>query len=155
VTLYPGFEEFYEQGFAKVYKAAFVLSNDPDLAEEATQEAFARLLAKWTRIGHEPWAIGWVMTTTLNVIRRTRKSRLVLVDRQATDMDTELSIDLRIALRSLPRRQQETVFLHYVADLPVADVARSLGCRVGTVKTHLWRARQQLARSLAADDAGR
>lgn len=156
MTPHPGFAEFYEDGFAKVYKAAFVLSDDRDLAEEATQEAFARVLERWNRIGHEPWAIGWVMTTALNLIRRARGShRLLPIDRQATETDTDSSIDFRIALRSLSRRQQEAVLLYYVADMSVEHVAASLGCRVGTVKTHLWRARQQLARSMRADDAGR
>jgi RNA polymerase sigma-70 factor (ECF subfamily) len=155
VTPHPGFAEFYEEGFAKVYRAAFVLSNDREVAEEATQEAFARVLERWNRIGQEPWAIGWVMTTALNLIRRTRGSHRLPIDRQVTEFDADSSIDLRIALRSLSRRQQEAVLLHYEADMSVEHVAASLRCRVGTVKTHLWRARQQLARSMRADDAGR
>ena len=42
-------------------------------------------------------------------------------------------------LRSLSRRQREVVALRYLADLPEADVARALGCSVGTVKQHASR----------------
>ena len=42
-------------------------------------------------------------------------------------------------LRSLSRRQREVVALRYLADLPEADVARALGCSIGTVKQHASR----------------
>jgi outer membrane protein assembly factor BamB len=40
-------------------------------------------------------------------------------------------------VRSLPRRQAQVVALHYLGDLPVAEIARVLGCAEGTVKAHL------------------
>jgi RNA polymerase sigma-70 factor (ECF subfamily) len=51
-------------------------------------------------------------------------------------------------VRSLPRRQGQVVALHYVLDLSVAEVARTLGVSEGSVKVHLSRARKTLARSL-------
>ena len=53
----------------------------------------------------------------------------------------------------LPRRQAETVVLHYVDDRSVADIALVLGTSEGTVKTHLHRAREALAARLG--DEGR
>ena len=52
------------------------------------------------------------------------------------------------ALRALPDRQRVAVALHYLADLSVADVAAAMGISEGAVKTHLHRARSQLAVSL-------
>lgn len=49
------FTVLYEEGFAPVYKAALMLCGRRDLAEDATQEAFARALERWDRIGGEPW----------------------------------------------------------------------------------------------------
>ena len=49
------------------------------------------------------------------------------------------------ALRRLPLAQREAIALHYLADLPVAEVASSLGVPVGTVKTRLSRGRAALA----------
>lgn len=51
-------------------------------------------------------------------------------------------------VRSLPRRQGQVVALHYVFDLSVADVAHTLELSEGSVKVHLSRARQTLARSM-------
>jgi RNA polymerase sigma-70 factor, ECF subfamily len=50
--------------------------------------------------------------------------------------------------RALPRRQREAVTLHYLVDLPVAQVARLMGCREGTVKAHLAHARKALRAQL-------
>jgi RNA polymerase sigma-70 factor (ECF subfamily) len=55
---------------------------------------------------------------------------------------------LHKALRRLPSRFQEVLALHYLAELPVVDVARLLGVPPGTVKSRLSRARDALRRRL-------
>lgn len=143
------FVTLYEEGFASVYKAALLLGGDPPLAEDATQEAFARALERWERLGDKPWVLGWVMTTALNLVRRRNRWRIHrYTTRESEQGDIERSLDLRGAIRSLPRRQREAVTLHHIADLPVRDVAKVMGCREGTVKAHLFRAREHLARAL-------
>ncbi len=49
------------------------------------------------------------------------------------------------AVRRLSLQQRRVVLLHYVDDLDVEQIARVLECSAGTVKTHLHRARTQLA----------
>jgi RNA polymerase sigma factor (sigma-70 family) len=61
--------------------------------------------------------------------------------------------DLGDAVRRLPAREREVVVLHYVADLPVADVAERLGVAPGTVKRALHDARRRLAAALAPPPA--
>jgi RNA polymerase sigma-70 factor (ECF subfamily) len=60
-------------------------------------------------------------------------------------------------VRELPPRQQQAVVLHYRLDLPVEEVARLMGLREGTVRTHLARARRVLLAELEGDEdaAGR
>jgi len=55
-----------------------------------------------------------------------------------------MRLDVERAVVSLPRRQREVITLHYLADLPVADVAVVLGISVGSVKSHLFDARAAL-----------
>ena len=52
------------------------------------------------------------------------------------------------AVRKLPARQRETVILRYYEDLPEAQIAKVLGCTVGTVKSQLAKARSSLADAL-------
>jgi RNA polymerase sigma-70 factor, ECF subfamily len=149
-----GFRELYEREFAAVYRAAYALSGDRSLAEDATQEAFARALIRWRHLGREPWAGGWVMTTALNFTRRQMRKRPQPAERERrpAETDAEALIDLRRAVRTLPARQQTAVVLHYLMDLPLEEVAGAMGCKEGTVKAHLARARGALERRLADED---
>ena len=52
------------------------------------------------------------------------------------------------ALGTLPIRQRQAIVLHYLADLPVEEVAATLGARAGTVKSWLARGRHTLAARL-------
>ena len=61
-------------------------------------------------------------------------------------------LDLREAVLTLAPAQRAAVSLHYLAGLPVADVADALVCSESTVRTHLQRARQRLATLLEEVD---
>jgi len=52
-------------------------------------------------------------------------------------------------LRELSPEQRAVVFLHYVADLPVREIARLSGSTTATVKVRLHRARRSLRASMA------
>lgn len=54
------------------------------------------------------------------------------------------------ALRALPRRQRDCVTLRYYYDVPIADIAATLGLSVNTVKTHLHRGLEALGTTLEA-----
>jgi RNA polymerase sigma-70 factor (ECF subfamily) len=51
-------------------------------------------------------------------------------------------------LRALPARQREAFTLRVLEEFDVADTARIMGCSEGSVKTHLYRAREALQRQL-------
>lgn len=76
--------------------------------------------------------------------------------REAAD---ELGPDLLAvvqALRLLPEKQRLVLVLHYLADLPVDQVANELGISAGTVKSRLSRGRAALAPLVSEfDDAER
>ena len=55
-------------------------------------------------------------------------------------------------VRRLPRRQAQAAALFYALDLPVTEVAATLGCPEGTVKVHLSRARAKLASRLVTTE---
>jgi RNA polymerase sigma-70 factor (ECF subfamily) len=149
VTANADFRDLYEREFGAVYRAAYALCGQRDLAEDAAQEAFARALARWRRLSREPWAGGWVMTTALNFARRQMRKRRPIERERPPDPDTDALLDLRRSIDALPRRQQTAVVLHYLMDLPVEQVAASMRCKEGTVKAHLARARATLEHRLS------
>jgi RNA polymerase sigma-70 factor (ECF subfamily) len=153
----PHEEEFrllYEQVFPLAYRVGYRFSGRRDEAEDAAQEAFARAFQRWARLRDEPWAVGWILTTTLNILRRKiRRTRDVPAPADQRQPEAlEASLDLWRAISQLPKRQAQAVILYYLADLPVKQVASAMGCKQGTARAHLDRARKQLARSLEPTD---
>ena len=55
---------------------------------------------------------------------------------------------LGAALRALPLRERHVIVLHYLADLPVAEIARECGLPSGTVKARLVSGRRRLGQEL-------
>ena len=79
--------------------------------------------------------------------RMLRRSHLLpqLVTPTAYADLPEEHLALMAALRRLPAAQREAIALHHLADLPVAEVASTLGVPEGTVKARLSRGRTALA----------
>jgi RNA polymerase sigma-70 factor, ECF subfamily len=152
VTVDEGFRSMYEAEFPNVFRAVALVCGNRATAEDATQEAFARALARWRRLRDAPWAAGWVTTTAINVARRQLRRRPIHPGNAVAEHDTDADLDVRAAVHRLPPRQQQAVALHYLLDLPIAQVASAMACDEGTVKTHLSRARMALARALEDDD---
>jgi RNA polymerase sigma factor (sigma-70 family) len=149
------FVELYKTEHDRVFQVTYALCRDATTAEDATQEAFVRALEGWDRLRDQPWAAGWVTTTAANIARRMLRRRRWLPGAEAHEADLVTDgVDLWQAVKRLPRRQQQAVTLYYALDLPLAQAAAVMGCREGTVKAHLARAREALRARLegARDD---
>lgn len=70
---WASFDNFFDCEYNKVYRVVFLFSGDPDTSEDATQEAFSRAFARWSRLRDEAWAAGWTVTTALNECKRLRR----------------------------------------------------------------------------------
>ena len=126
----------------------------PGEAEDVLQNA---LLAAWRHRDRFDPAVGsaaaWLTTLTLNEARKSHRFR----GRAAPDLgaadgaDPDAGVDVGRALRRLPRRQALAIGLYYYVGLPVAEVARVMGCAEGTVKSTLAAAREALHRILGED----
>jgi RNA polymerase sigma factor (sigma-70 family) len=121
-------------------------------------KAFLRAHRDWPRVGGYRYPGAWVRRVAVNLATSAVRRRLIearalgrLWARQEPAL-AELpasGTDFWRAVRSLPRRQVQAVALHYLEDLPVAEIARVLGCAEGTVKAHLHHGREALGRRLA------
>lgn len=145
------FGSLYSREFAMVYRVTCLIARNRHAAEEATQEAFAKALARWGTLAGQPWAGAWITRVAINEAKKARASRWRIEppdrDVGALEADWSSIISLRTAMHGLSRRQQEAVILHYIRDEPLAVVAQTMGCRIGTVKSHLSRARESLRES--------
>lgn len=99
----------------------------------------------------------WVFSIAYNRLldaRRRESRRPRLAEREVPDVavappDDPVDDELVHALDALTPDQREVVVLRFVADLPLADVARITGRRVGAVKAMQHRALEALAQELS------
>lgn len=101
----------------------------------------------------------WLRTVVTNLARRRFRRRMtldrILLRQQAEPppqaKPPDENLDLHEAIRTLGQDQRTVVVLHYLADLPVEEIASVLGVPVGTVKSRLARARAALAERLRTE----
>jgi RNA polymerase sigma-70 factor (ECF subfamily) len=101
----------------------------------------------------------WVRRTCANLAVSQFRRRMVelrvtarLAGRRQPPVElSEAGEEFWAAVRALPHRQAQAAALRYVYDMPLAEIAATLGTSEGTVKQHLSRARQALAAALGAN----
>jgi RNA polymerase sigma factor (sigma-70 family) len=71
-------------------------------------------------------------------------SALAEHDTEAQAAQRQLAVQLHRHIDSLPPLQRLLLTLHHLHELPVADIAAITGLPAGTVKSHLFRAREAL-----------
>lgn len=139
-----GFDGFYTTHYAPMVRLAYVLVDTPEQAEEVVQDAFAKLLPRFDRLGDpESYLRVSVVNGARTALRRRRVARQharALTD-QAARPETDHVLD---AVRRLPEPQRSAVVLRYYLDLSEREIADTLGLRPGTVKSTLSRARDRL-----------
>lgn len=148
----PTLEQVFMLSYRRLVVQLYGVVGDYCEAEDVVQEAFVRASGAGRRFLKADNHEAWLRTTAVNLYRnRWRKLRNFtkvrgrLVD--PTDLPglDEQHLMVVAALRALPEAQREVVALHYLADLPVAEVAETLHCPIGTVKSRLKRGREALA----------
>jgi RNA polymerase sigma factor (sigma-70 family) len=151
------FDELYRREFRALVALAYGLCGSRSAAEELVQEAFLAAHRRWERIGAYDDPSAWLRRVVVNqslsaVRRRVAEARaMARLGGRRVLPDTLPERDEAVwrAVRALPDRQAQAVALYYVDDQSVAEIAEILRCAEGTVKAHLHKARQSLARVLA------
>jgi RNA polymerase sigma-70 factor (sigma-E family) len=148
--------DLYAGSYRRLVVQLYAVTGDLGEAQEAVQEAFVRVLCDPGRLAALDNPESWLRRVAVNVARsRYRRRRLLVTLLRRVEPPPavpDLSPDhvmLMAALRRLPRGQRDVLALHYLADLPVDEVARTLDVSTGTVKSRLARGRAALAGLLA------
>lgn len=151
------FTEFVHATWPSLYRTAYLMLGEHQLAEDLVQTALAKTYASWHKVrepGAAPAYARVVLANTATSWFRRRSWRnehptevLPETTGEHDPSDRPAVID---ALRGLAPRQRAVVVLRYYDDLPVRDVARSLGITEGTVKSQTSEALTRL-RALLGD----
>lgn len=147
-----GFDGFVATRSSRLLRTAFLLTRDWTLAEDLLQIALARAWEAWRRIDGdpEPYVRRIIVNTYASWWRRRWRGELPTADLPEVTVaaDPQTGLDDRDqlwrALGRLPRRQRAVLVLRYFEDLSEHEVAETLGCSVGTVKSQASRALAKL-----------
>lgn len=151
-----------------VYRLALSILDNPDDADDATQEVFLSALRSLDSFRANASLKTWLFSITINVCRSRlqrfkRRGRLVQIlqslfhlrgdqlypersrrDPESEAIQNETDTALWHAVQALNEKHRIPVLLRYYHELPVADIAEMLGVPVGTVHSRLNHARERL-----------
>jgi RNA polymerase sigma-70 factor (ECF subfamily) len=155
----------FEEHHAALFRYVVRLTGDVDVAHDAVQEAFARLVAKPPR-NEQPRA--WLFTVATNQVRawaNSRKRRQALLqhagprlpgpnappDPEQTARASEARSAVRAALDTLTEKER-AVLLMREEGFTHREIATAVGTTTGSVGTTIARALDKLAALLDAED---
>jgi len=140
---------------------ARLVLRDPDLAEDAVQDALVRCWKSLPQLREvdrfDAWLRRILMRSALDLVKRRRRFD-VSVERLRTEpsvADTTDSFmhreELERGFQKLSTEHRAVVVLHHYAGLSMPDVAASLGIPLGTAKSRYHYAMSALRAALDAD----
>lgn len=143
------FEPWYRREYPRVLATLVLVVGHGDLSREATDEAFARALTRWTSVSRMASPAGWTYRVALNLARRSARRaaterRLLRLARPPGHDLPAPAVELWQVVRELPRRQREVVVLRHLLDMREQEIAEVLGIRRSSVSRSLAAAHQTL-----------
>src|SRR6478735_11155846 len=139
------FDEFFRATWPRLFRTACAVAGDASSAEDALQAAYARAFASWRRVSTADHPEAYVRRIVVNEILGTRRRAWWRRERPTDDVPAGAVASPEAALverdrlwravLELPPRQRAVVVLRYYEDLSEEEIADTLGCSRGTVKS--------------------
>jgi RNA polymerase sigma-70 factor (ECF subfamily) len=155
------FESLLRQLLEPGLRLALSMLGDRRDAEDATQEALTRAWRKLHQLRPgmpvRPWFFA-IVTNQCRNVRRTPWFRLTflveMVGRAPSPEPAVERLDLERAMQQLPLADRGALFLHFYLDLPIEEVAATLGVSPAAAKSRIYRACRRLRPAVALEELG-
>ena len=158
------FEELYQRHNRRVYSLCLRMTQNVSEAEDLAQEAFIQLFRKIGSFRGESAFTTWLHRLTVNQVLMHFRKRSVKLEHTTEEGETPIQIvrgtenpntmpvvdriALDKAIAQLPPGYRTVFVLHDVEGHEHEEIARMLGCSVGTSKSQLHKARMKLRKLL-------
>lgn len=157
-TVDEEFSGFFARTYEQTLGVVVLATGERTIAEDATQEAFARCLSDWGSVRDKAHPGRWVARVALNLaidqLRKFGRETTLDAAHHAPRPDHVEAMWVRWNLDQLTPMQRAAVVRRYIEGHSVDEVARGLGRSPQTVKTHLRLARGKLRESLGRERTG-
>lgn len=156
------FTDLYHTYYKRLFYAAFHITKDRQLAEDAVQETFIKAMNKVDSVVDEKKVGAWLSVvaarTAIDLIRKEKRGNVMTAEQhqleeyglkseQSVENDVEASLfneHIFAAINQLSANYQYIIKLKLQKGLKEQEIAALLHLNQNTVKTRLYRARQQL-----------
>jgi len=145
------FQELIEEEKAKLYRTAYLYVKDENDALEIVQETVYKAYIAIKKVKEEQHFSTWLTRILINnaLDFLKKKSRLIPIDSLDNsscirEIQHEENMDLLHAIDQLEPRYKTVIILRYYNDYTIRQIAETLNCPEGTVKTNLHRALSKL-----------
>jgi RNA polymerase sigma-70 factor (ECF subfamily) len=160
---HDAFAELAGAAISRLDATAWLMLRDKDRATDAVQNALVRAWRDLPTLRDPDRFDAWLHRLTVNAcideIRRVRRTRL---DVDVTDLSNLPSVadaasaiadrdQLERGFRRLEPEDRAVIVLHHYLDLPLPEVAATLGIPLGTTKSRLYRGLKTMRAALDAD----
>lgn len=158
------FEELYKRHHRRVYSVCLRMLQNTSEAEDLTQDVFIQLYRKIGSFRGDSAFTTWLHRMTVNQVLMHFRKRTVKFEKTTEEGETPDQIvtgtanpeRMRIvdkialdnAIEQLPTGYKNVFVLHDVEGFEHEEVAKILGCSVGTSKSQLHKARLKLQKLL-------
>lgn len=147
--------DIYHRQVDTVYRICFSFMKNKADTEDMVQDTFLRLMKSGPEFQSEKHEKAWLIVTAANLcrdsLRRAWRKNESIDDLPEMAGEDTLHNPVLDAILKLPRDQKLTVYLYYYEGYSSAEIAKILGCRQGTVRSRLTRARDALRKDLGGD----
>jgi RNA polymerase sigma-70 factor (ECF subfamily) len=160
-----------DEHYARIYRAALVLTGNPWDADDLAQETFLVLARDGRKFEGRSHLYTWLYGILLNLERRQlrrlgtlRRKLRVIREQESPDAGSVPAAETRLEVREwknsmwakvaeLPEGQRQALVLRFAEHLSYQEVAETLQCPLGTVKSRIFNGLARL-RDLLAEDQG-
>lgn len=167
------FEELVARHRDKVYARAYSMMHHEDTAMDLSQEAWVKAWQRLYQFHGDSSFATWITRITINLCldelrrqKRTQTESMDQLDEDAGGVERQLPVEIpnpteRLereemrrqidqALGQLTPEHRTVLILHEFEELEYKEIAKRMGCSIGTIMSRLFYARRRLAAQLAA-----
>lgn len=158
--------QIVERHQSRIYRLAYRLVGDVDVAEDIAQETFLRALENLGSLNDGRALSQWLTQITTNLVRdrwKTRKKTVCLEEddpnlprsggNPAQDAEIqEMKVRIQTALMELPHAYREVFLLKYVEEISYEEISDLLKISVSAAKVQAFRACRMLRNLLPEYD---
>ncbi len=152
------FDILYKRYSAKVYARSISMLKDAELAQDAVQEIFIKVLTSISKFQGKSKFSSWLYSITYNycidLIRKNKKIKTVAMDKLGEIEDMHGDIDdkelmetkfeqLKVVLNEMPAQDKTILLMKYQDNMSIREIGELNGKSESATKMQIKRAKQK------------